>query len=218
MPQFLNSISPLPSSYHGRLASGNSIDFSVLFITPWNGQHRKHSSSIVACIRSSRNLFPQLVYSNGCTRHISFHDNSSTVACGHYLAIAVSLAPQFLLWANTTYYYINRLAIRIISISKTNSIRILNFLLERNTWYPGAELHRTRYMQQMWRLRRKTNPSSPLLPLSSPRRRDLVAKHTNGLGTNKNLVMAPDGTENKIYSAGEDHQQFRGPEPGKSTV
>jgi hypothetical protein len=50
----------------------------------------------------------------------------------------------------------------------------------------------------MWRTLRKTNPSSR-------RRGDPTSKHINGLGTNKNLVMCPG-------CAGEDHQQFTGPD------
>jgi hypothetical protein len=37
-------------------------------------------------------------------RVTSFCDNSALVACGHYLATAVSLAPQSLLLANTPQY------------------------------------------------------------------------------------------------------------------
>jgi hypothetical protein len=77
----------------------NLTDFNHLlcvFITSRHGpQHRKHSSSIVACIRFSGNVFTQLFHSNDCKRHISYRDNSSIVLCGHYLATAVS--PQFLL-------------------------------------------------------------------------------------------------------------------------
>jgi hypothetical protein len=78
--------------------------FLVLFITTWHGSHRKHSSSIVTCTRLRGNTFAQLFHTNGCRRHISYRDTSSIVACGHYLATAVSLPPQFLLWANTPQY------------------------------------------------------------------------------------------------------------------
>jgi hypothetical protein len=75
--------------------------FFVLFITPGHGPHRKHSSSIVAhtCLRG--NTPTQLFHSNGHTHYISYHGNYLIVVCGHYLATAISLAPQFLLWANT---------------------------------------------------------------------------------------------------------------------
>jgi hypothetical protein len=74
--------------------------FFVLFITPQHGPHRKHSSCIFACIRFCGNVFTQLFHTNGCTRRVSFRDYSSIVACGHYLATAVSLAIRFLLWVN----------------------------------------------------------------------------------------------------------------------
>jgi hypothetical protein len=51
-------------------------------------------------------MFTQLFHSNGCTLHISFRDNSPIAVCGHYLGMTVSLAPQFLLWANTPQYNI----------------------------------------------------------------------------------------------------------------
>jgi hypothetical protein len=73
----------------------------VLFTTPWNEPHRKHRSSIVARILFRGNLFIQLFHSNGCKRHNSYRDNTSTsIVWEHYLATAVSLAPHFLLWAN----------------------------------------------------------------------------------------------------------------------
>jgi hypothetical protein len=76
----------------------NSTDFFVLFIIPRHGpQHRKHSYSFVACIRLRGNAFTQLFRRNSCARHISYRDTSSIVACEHYLATAVSLAPQLLL-------------------------------------------------------------------------------------------------------------------------
>jgi hypothetical protein len=40
------------------------------------------------------------------SRHISYRESSSIVACGHYLATAVSLPPQFLLWANMPQYLV----------------------------------------------------------------------------------------------------------------
>jgi hypothetical protein len=66
-----------------------------------HGMDRKHSSSIVACIPFRGNEFAQLLLSNGYTRHISYRD-TSIVAWGHYLATAISLAPRFLLWVNTS--------------------------------------------------------------------------------------------------------------------
>jgi hypothetical protein len=50
-----------------------------------SGSHRKHRSSNVA------RIFTPLFHSNGCTRHISYRDSSSTVACGHYLAMVLFL-------------------------------------------------------------------------------------------------------------------------------
>jgi hypothetical protein len=79
-------------------------DSLCLFITLWHGPYRKHSSSIVAWIRLCGNMFAQLFHRNGYTRHISYRDNSSVVACELYLATALSLAPQFLLWENTPHY------------------------------------------------------------------------------------------------------------------
>jgi hypothetical protein len=49
-------------------------------------------------------VFTQLFHSNGCTRHILYRDKSSTVACGHYLTTALSLAQNFLLWENMPQY------------------------------------------------------------------------------------------------------------------
>jgi hypothetical protein len=45
-------------------------------------------------------------------------------------------------------------------------------------------------VQQMWRLLRKTNPSSR-------RSGDPISKHINGLGKKKNLVMGPGGARNQ---------------------
>jgi hypothetical protein len=72
---------------------------ALSFLTPRQGPHRKHSTSIVACIRLRWNAFTQLFHSKGCTHHISYRDTWSTVAYGHCLATAVSLPPQFSLWA-----------------------------------------------------------------------------------------------------------------------
>jgi hypothetical protein len=49
---------------------------------------QKHSSFTVWCIPSRGNVFTQMFHSNGCKRHNSYRDNSSTVACWHYLATA----------------------------------------------------------------------------------------------------------------------------------
>jgi hypothetical protein len=46
-------------------------------------------------------------HSSGCTRHISYRDNCSTVACGRYLATDVSVAPQLLLSANRVQYILS---------------------------------------------------------------------------------------------------------------
>jgi hypothetical protein len=103
MPQFLNSTPVIPASYPGSLACRNSTDLNGLLSHFSNSSARtslKTSSSIVIWILRGK-VFTQLFHSNGCTRHISYRDNSCIVACDHYLATAVSLAPQFLLWANT---------------------------------------------------------------------------------------------------------------------
>jgi hypothetical protein len=71
----------------------------IFKITPRHGPCREHSSSIVAWIGLSGNVFAHSLHSNGGTRHISYR-----VACRHYLATAVFLAPQFSLWANTPQY------------------------------------------------------------------------------------------------------------------
>jgi hypothetical protein len=47
-----------------------------------------------------------------------------------------------------------------------------------------------KYGQQMWGLLRKPNPSSR-------RRGGPMSKHINGVGTNKNLVLGPDGDRNQ---------------------
>jgi hypothetical protein len=112
MPQFLSTI-PL---FQAHILAGcrlgtqltQTISF-VLFITPGHGQQRKHSSSILARVHFRCNAFTQLFHGNGCRRHISYRDISCIVSCGHYLATAVSLAPQFLLWANTPQYVNSRL-------------------------------------------------------------------------------------------------------------
>jgi hypothetical protein len=117
------------SSYPGRLASRNSTDLNNRLWTFYDpsarttqktasvllrrrvsgplhnkgrcGEHIENSCSIVAWIRLRGNVFTQLFHSTGCTRHISYRNNSSIVACWHYQATALSLALQFLLWANT---------------------------------------------------------------------------------------------------------------------
>jgi hypothetical protein len=73
----------------------------VLFITPQHGPHRKHSASIVVWISLRWKVSTQSLCNSGCARHVSYGDNSSVIVCGQYLATAVSLALNFLLWANT---------------------------------------------------------------------------------------------------------------------
>jgi hypothetical protein len=75
-------------------------------------------SSTVACIRLRGNTFTQLFHSNGCTCNISYFDNSSIVACGHYLATALSLPPQFLLCENTPHYTKNNTNIMVMRTSE----------------------------------------------------------------------------------------------------
>jgi hypothetical protein len=82
-----------------------STIFFVLFVIPWHGPYRKHSSSIVTHIRCRGNAFTQLFHSEGSTRDISFRDSFSIVACGHHLAMAVFLVPGLLLSANMAEYY-----------------------------------------------------------------------------------------------------------------
>jgi hypothetical protein len=84
--------------------STDSNDLFCLFITPRHRLYRKHSSSTVAWTRFCGNVLTQLLHSNGCMHRISYRDNSSIVICEHYLATAVSLALQFLPWANMPQY------------------------------------------------------------------------------------------------------------------
>jgi hypothetical protein len=101
MPQF-NSFAPKLITCYGGVLKLNWFKQSYLplFITPSARNPQKHSSSVVAWIRFRGNLLTKLFHRNGCTRHISYRDNSHIVACGHYLVTAVSLAPQFFLWTN----------------------------------------------------------------------------------------------------------------------
>jgi hypothetical protein len=92
------------ASYDSQDHGGGIRTNFVLFITSWHGLHREYRSSIVAWIRFRGNVLTQSLYSNDCTRHISYRDNFSIVACGYYLATAVFLAPQFFLWANASQY------------------------------------------------------------------------------------------------------------------
>jgi hypothetical protein len=89
--------------------------FFVLFIISRHVLHRKHGSSIVACIPLNGNAYTrtQFFHSNDSTRHNLYCDTTFICACGYYLATAVSMAPQFLLWANTP-QYIKRNQIKLL--------------------------------------------------------------------------------------------------------
>jgi hypothetical protein len=100
MPQYLCSQAHILAGW--RLETQLTDELLCHFYNPSARTAQKTQLFIVACIRFRGNVFTQLFHSNGCTRHISYRDNSSIVSCGHYLAAAVSLAPQFLLWANTS--------------------------------------------------------------------------------------------------------------------
>jgi hypothetical protein len=132
--------------------------FFVLFITPRHGRHRKQSSYIVAWIRLRGNVLTPSLHSNGCTRHISYCDNSAIVACGNYLATAVFLAPQFLLWANTPQYFEIRkrgyrrtvalvnVRVKVLFNQKRHRstdtwkfCRLLNHLVTHVTWNPASD-------------------------------------------------------------------------------
>jgi hypothetical protein len=76
---------------------------SLSLLYPLGTDRTENISSLVACIRLRGNAFTKLFHSNGCTRHISYHD-TSIGARGYYLATAVSVPPQFSLWANTLHY------------------------------------------------------------------------------------------------------------------
>jgi hypothetical protein len=54
------------------------------------------------CVTSPRTCLPSRYIATAV--HVTYRDTTSIVACGHYLATAVSLAPQFLLRANTPEY------------------------------------------------------------------------------------------------------------------
>jgi hypothetical protein len=56
------------------------------------------------CVNSSPQKRTQLFHSNSSVHHISYHGNSCIVACEHYLATVVFLAPEFLLWAHMPQY------------------------------------------------------------------------------------------------------------------
>jgi hypothetical protein len=116
-------------SYYWEARVSHLPEFFIIQLR--GGPHRKHSSPIVAWIRLLGNVFVELFHSNGCTHDISYRDNSSIVACEHYLSTAVFLAPQFFLSANTPQYVQNTLvsetserniSIRLIEITVNGSI------------------------------------------------------------------------------------------------
>jgi hypothetical protein len=144
----LNSIPLLPSSCPGRLESRNSTDLNDLLCPFYNSSARtsqKHSSSIVAWIRFRGNVFIQLFHSNGCSLQIPFRYSSSIVACWHYLATAVSLAPQFLLWTNTPHYrliswtavFAKSHRLECVVFSDPSSVAFYPFRSRFAEWYHG---------------------------------------------------------------------------------
>jgi hypothetical protein len=71
------------------------------------GPLREHRTCTVA------RLFTQF-HSKDCTRDISYRE---VVACGHYLATAVSLPPRFFLWANTPQYETRLYVFRVLTFT-----------------------------------------------------------------------------------------------------
>jgi hypothetical protein len=102
MPQFLNSTLLLPSWCTGRLPSRNSTHLNDLLSNLYNppGTDRTQSTALL--------LFHVFLSAEICWLNCSittaisvtsrFVRIRSLVACGRYLATAVSLVPQFLLW------------------------------------------------------------------------------------------------------------------------
>jgi DNA-directed RNA polymerase subunit RPC12/RpoP len=87
------------------MASRSSNDLNDRLCPFYNPSARiVQKTQVSYCCVNCGNMFTQSLHSNGYTRHISCRDNCSFVACGHYLTTAVSLAPQFLLWAYTPRY------------------------------------------------------------------------------------------------------------------
>jgi hypothetical protein len=69
-------------------------------VTPWQWLYASHLVSwqfLCCCMMSLRTC---LLSHSMAMNDISYPDNSSIIACRHYLATAVSLAPQFLIWAH----------------------------------------------------------------------------------------------------------------------
>jgi hypothetical protein len=83
----------------------NSTDLNDLpspFYKPSTRPAQKHSSSIVACVSSRGKTFTHLCLTNGCTCQITYRDTCSIIACGYYLATAVSLPTVLALRKYTT--------------------------------------------------------------------------------------------------------------------
>jgi hypothetical protein len=118
----LNSIPLLSSSFSFRLASRNSTDLNELIFSFYNPSARTakktaslfvrrcvFNSSLLSNCRTAdhteNNAFLLLnAYLLNCSIAMALRVTShivTVVACGHYLATAVSLASQFLLCANT---------------------------------------------------------------------------------------------------------------------
>jgi hypothetical protein len=68
-------------------------------------RERRLQHLFYCCVTSPRTSLPNR--STATVVRVKYHDTSSIVACGHYLATAGSLPPQFLLWANTPPYLIH---------------------------------------------------------------------------------------------------------------
>jgi hypothetical protein len=110
MPQFLNSIPLLPCSYPGKLASWNSNASKDLLCPFYNLSARTAQKTVLLLLRVFASAETCLLSCSiaKAVHVISFHHNSSIVECGYYLATAVFLALQFLLWANTPQYHTSK--------------------------------------------------------------------------------------------------------------
>jgi hypothetical protein len=65
-------------------------------------RERRLQHLFYCCVTSPRACLPSRPIATAV--RVTYRDNFSIVVCRHYLATAVSLAPQFLFWANTSHY------------------------------------------------------------------------------------------------------------------
>jgi hypothetical protein len=99
----------------------NSTDLNDLLSPFYNLSTRaaqKHSSSIVACVRSRGKAFSQLCLTNGCICHISYRDTCSIIACGYYVGNGCFSASTVLTLSKYTTINIYRYIVHIF-ISNT---------------------------------------------------------------------------------------------------